>query len=143
MDFFNSLLALLGIGAIINSLVIYSLNVKKRKREANQDFKEKRYKAILILAYSRVFYSISANSLKLHRPDIASWDKLQEELFLEWQNMLLYANDAVIIAMRDFLQKTDFETLSVLCIEMRKDLYGLKTKLKPTDLLVKINKNDL
>lgn len=143
MDFFNSLLALLGIGAIINSLVIYSLNVRKRKREANQQFKEKRYKAILVLVYSRVYYSSSADSLKLYRSDITSLDKLQEELLLEWQNMLLYANDEVIIAMRKFLEKIDFETFSILCIEMRKDLYGLKTKLKPTDLLIRINKNNL
>ncbi len=96
MDTTFTVLTILGIGTLLNSVWIYILNKRKIKSESNQQFKDVRYKAIIILAYSLVYFDKS-KPLQTHRPEINSKNDIFDELFIEWRNMMLYAGDSVIL----------------------------------------------
>ena len=50
--------------------------------------------------------------------------------------MLLYASDSVIKLMGEFVRNPNEENYWRTGLEMRKDLYGMKSKLKTSDLLI-------
>lgn len=135
MDTTFTVLTILGIGTLLNSVWIYILNKRKIKSESNQQFKDVRYKAIIILAYSLVYFDKS-KPLQTHRPEINSKNDIFDELFIEWRNMMLYAGDSVILSMKQFLENSNSDTLNKLILSMRKDLYGINTKISKKDLVL-------
>jgi hypothetical protein len=48
--------------------------------------------------------------------------------------MILFASDQVIRSLNLFIADPTEDNYYILTINMRKDLYGLKTKLRPTSL---------
>ena len=75
------------------------------------------------MCYAMVNYDKERTMLIINRPDINSFETLKNEIHVEFINMSLYASDKVIISMKHFLFKGDAETLNILAIAMRKDLY--------------------
>ena len=49
---------------------------------------------------------------------------------------MLYASDKVISALREYLKNSNQEYYNRLIISMRKDLYGIRTKVKSEDLII-------
>lgn len=127
-------LGLISIGGIINYFIVEN---KKRKDQSRHEYKEIRYKAILILSHALVNYEKDKEKLLFKRPDIKSKEELKDEIKLEWFNMALYASDLVIIATKNFLENPDQEKLNEMIFAMRKSLYGIKTTLNPKDLFLK------
>jgi len=125
-----AILGLIGIGSVIPTVVSYFVTAKSKKSDSKQELKEKRYKAILLLCYSFVNYEKENSTLLINRPDLKSKQSLFNELNAEWFNMSLYASDAVILGMKKLLENQTKYEFNRLVIEMRKDLYSLKTKLK-------------
>lgn len=124
-------LGLMSIGGVINYFFVEN---KKRKDQSRHEFKEVRYKAILILSHALVYYEKSKKKLLSHRSDINSKEELIDEIKLEWVNMTLYASDSVIIATKNFIENTSQETLNGMIFAMRKSLYNIKTNLSIGDL---------
>ncbi|SNZ01815.1 hypothetical protein [Flagellimonas pacifica] len=122
-------LGLIGIGSVIPAIVSYFIASRKKKSDSKQELKEKRYKAILLLCYAFVNYEREHTTLIINRPNITSKEELLNELTAEWVNMSLYASDMVISKMKKLLEKQGEEEYNSLIIEMRKDLYSVKTKL--------------
>lgn len=129
MNNFNvivSILGLLGIGGIIgayfNSLWERNNTISLQK----QEYKEARYKAIILLMYGYLEYKDQGDFLIIHRPNIDSKDKLFLELKTEWNNMILYASDDVLLKFHEFLKNPTHETFKKIAIAMRKDLWGGK-----------------
>jgi hypothetical protein len=58
-------------------------------------------------------------------------------------NMPLFASDKVILEMKNFIQQQDNKTLNDVAIAMRKDLYGIKTTLKTTHLILTYKRQPL
>ncbi|MBL1278658.1 MAG: hypothetical protein COA33_000155 [Fluviicola sp.] len=124
-------LGLIGIGGILQAVVTYIIGSRKKKSDAKQELKEKRYKAILLLCYAFVNYAREHTKLVINRPNITSKEELLNELNAEWVNMSLYASDNVISKMKNLLETQNANSYNSLIIEMRKDLYSVKTKLTP------------
>lgn len=122
---------LLGIGSVIPSIVNYFTNLRKSKKDAKQALKEKRYKVIILLCYAFVNYEREQTKLIINRPNIGSKEELLNELNVEWMNMSLYASDGVFLKMKSFLEIQTPQAYNILIFEMRKDLYTMKTRLKP------------
>lgn len=129
----------IGIGGLLKSLADFFVSKRKQKAENKQQFKETRYKAITLLCYSLINYERESAILVINRPDITSKERLYNELNAEWTNMILFASDKVLLAMKKFLEKEDISAFNNLIIAMRKDLYGIKTKIKVQDLLLTKN----
>jgi type II secretory pathway component PulJ len=130
-----SLLTALSIGALISSSFQFWIDKAKSQRQKRDDFKETRYKAIVILMHSLLEFDLAKPMLEQHRKDLKNVEDLKYELLSEWRNMLLFASDGVLRAMKIFLKSPTEENFWRTGLEMRKDLYGLKTKIEVKDLL--------
>lgn len=126
-------IGLIGLGGLLKSGFDFLIASRKAKQDAKHILKETRYKAIILLCYSLVHYEKEKTTLIINRPDIDSLDRLKNEINAEFVNMSLYGSDHVILEMKRFCQKQDSLTLSSIAMAMRKDLYGIKTKLKSED----------
>lgn len=62
----------------------------------------------------------------IHRPDLNSKEKLFLELKTEWNNMILYASDEVLLKSHAFINNPSHGNYKKLAISMRKDLWGGK-----------------
>jgi hypothetical protein len=132
-----SALGLIGLGGLIKSIFDYFIENKKRKSETKHDIKQTRYQAIILLCYSLIYFEKEKNKLSKFRPDINTKEELYNEIAAEWMNMTLYASDDVIISLKLFLQNPKQNTFNIFTLNMRKDLYGIRTKLKSDDLIIK------
>lgn len=124
-----SALGLIGIGGIISAIISYFISEKKKKSDAKQELKEERYKAVILLCYAFVYYEREHTMLIINRPNINSKDLLLNELTAEWFNMSLYASDNVILRMKSLIEEQTVVAYNTLIVEMRKDLYSVKTEL--------------
>lgn len=132
-------LGLLGIGSFLqNAFNHFYAEDKKRKDQSRHEFKEVRYKAVLILAHALIDYEKSKEKLLKHRPEIKSREDLIDEIKLEWINMSLYASDSVIIATKRFLEQTNQLTFNEMIFAMRKSLYNIKSSISPQVLKLNI-----
>lgn len=130
-----SAIGLIGIGGLLKSAFDYFfVEKRKRKDQSRHEFKELRYKAIIILCYSLLKYDSNKERLSLHRPDIKSREELMNEIELEWINMTLYASSSVIMTTKKFIQFNTKENLMEMLFAMRKSLYDIKTNLEPHHL---------
>jgi len=120
----------IGLGGLLKSLLDFFIGSRKTKQEAQLTFKEVRYKAIILMSYALLYYEREKTMLVVNRPDINSIGRLKNELQAEFINMSLYASDKVIIMLKRFLDFPDSDSLNNLALSMRKDLYGIRTKLK-------------
>lgn len=122
-------IGLVGIGGLLKSFFDFLVASRKLKNDAKQSTKEIRYKAIILMCYALVNYDKEKTTLIINRPDIDSIDRLKNEISVEFINMSLFGSDNVIIAMKKFISEPDVIALNNLAIAMRKDLYGIRTKL--------------
>lgn len=134
-------IGLIGIGGLLKSSFDYFISIQKMKIDSKNTFKETRYKSIILLCYALVNFEKQNTSLTINRPDLTSKITLENELQVEFINMSLFASDKVILSMKYFLEIQNNKTLNNLAITMRKDLYGIKTKLKGTDFEI-LNPNN-
>ena len=132
-----SVIGLVGIGGLLKSTLDFFIDNRKRKSETKHEFKQTRYKAIILQCYSLIYYDKEKNNLLNHRPDLKTKDDLYNEIYTEWINMTLYASDKVITSMKKFLEHPIQETFNMLILEMRKDLYSIRTRLKCDNLIIK------
>lgn len=122
-------IGLIGVGGILKSFFDFLVSNKKLKSDAKQSTKEIRYKAIILMCYALVNYDKEKTTLIINRQDIDSLNRLKNEISVEFINMSLFGSDNVIMAMKKFIFEKDMKTLNNLAIAMRKDLYGIRTKL--------------
>jgi len=133
-----SVLALLGIGGIFGN---YFRILWERKNSAllqKQEFKEVRYKCIILLLLA--YIDFEKNKLHLHRhgrDDINNIQDLKDELLTEWNNMILFASEDVLSGMKQFLEKPSYEQFMNIAIDMRKDLWGWNISIDNIKRLIK------
>ena len=132
-----SLIGFMGIGAIIKSLIDAALNKRQNQSAKQHDFKETRYKTTIMLMLAALDFENNISSLREHGRNFTTKEQLLDEIKAERNNMILFASDEVINSIKQFIGSPTEQTFYQAAIQMRKDLYSLKTKLKPTDLLIR------
>ncbi|MDV3856311.1 hypothetical protein CMT56_14450 [Elizabethkingia anophelis] len=130
-------IGLVGIGGLLKSFFDFLVANQKLKNDAKQSTKEIRYKEIILMCYALVNYDKEKTTLIINRPDIDSKERLKNEISIEFINMSLFGSDNVIITMKKFISKPEPKTLNNLAIAMRKDLYGIRTKLNQNHFNIK------
>ncbi|MFH1094072.1 MAG: hypothetical protein V1739_07995 [Candidatus Omnitrophota bacterium] len=132
----STILGLLGLGGILGT---YFRILWERRNSAllqKQDYKEVRYKCIIILAMALLDFE--KNKFLLHqnnREYIKTPKDLIGELKIEWNNMILFASDEVLTAMHEFINDHSQNTFRKFALAMRKDLWGGKISLKNLEKL--------
>lgn len=91
-----------------------------------QEYKTERYKTVILLMYSLLDFDKQIAILAAHGRTYKTVDGLVEELTAEWNNMLLYASDDVLISAQAFIKHPDKSTFRRCVFDMRKDLWGGK-----------------
>lgn len=110
------------------------LKNREIKSQTQHDFKNVRYKAIILLANALLDFEKHLPELKKHGRDFISKEQLVEELKIERNNMILFASDQAIKTLSEFVSEPSENNYYEFAIAMRKDLYGLKTKIRPSNL---------
>lgn len=128
-----TILGALGVSGLLGASVTYILDKRKQIKFREQDYKEIRYKAIIVQM------TIILNPQKFknfpHKPD--NWhtiEDVKEETENEWFNMILFASDDVIRNLKAFLLKPNPINFAQTAIVMRKDCWNKKTSLKTEEL---------
>lgn len=114
----------LGIGSILGVIAKSFLDKQQHKFSKIFEYKEVRYKAIMILMWVAMNPSkYELQMLSKHRSDIKSAEDLDSELNLEYHNAMLFASDEVLDALNTFLKQKNIENWQITVRAMKKDLY--------------------
>jgi len=114
----------LGVGGLLGVFAKSFLDKQHHKFSKIFEYKEARYKAIMIMMWVAMNPSeYELGQLAKHRPDIKGIDELDRELDLEYHNAMLYASDEVLGTLKQFLKNKNLESWKLITRAMRKDLY--------------------
>jgi len=114
----------LGIGSLLGVFAKAFLDKQQHKFSKIFEYKEVRYKAIMILMWVALNPSkYEFQMLSKHRPDIKSIEDLDSELNLEYHNAMLFASDAALNALNIFIKQKNIENWKITIRAMKKDLY--------------------
>ena len=117
-------LSALGIGGILGAFAKSILDKQQFKFSKIFEYKEVRYKAILILMWVAMNPSkYEFSQLVKHRPNLKSVKELERELKLEYYNAMLFASDEVLNALGEFLKDKTLDNWEKTTRAMKKDLY--------------------
>lgn len=134
------ILTLLGaiIGAAIPNVITYYSNKRAIRDQSQHSTKEGRYKALLFLMYAMLDFDNQKENLLKHGRNFNDIGSLKDELLAELTFATLYASDSVILNLKSFIKNPTEDSYLKATVEMRKDLYNLKTKLTVSDLKINI-----
>jgi hypothetical protein len=121
-----SVLGLLGVGGILGNYFQFLWNRRNAEFSKLHEFKEARYKCIIILMYGLLNFAKNRENLKGAGRDFESQDDLREELRTEWHNMLLFASEDALHSVQAFIEAPTADTFKAAAVAMRGDLWGGK-----------------
>ena len=121
-----SVIGVLGIGGVLGNYFQILWQRHNTILLQKQEFKETRYKCIILLMYGVLDFEKQNPMMKQHGRNFNSVNDLIEELKTEWQNMFLFASDDVLIGTHAFIANPSQETFRKSVLAMRKDLWGGK-----------------
>lgn len=127
-------IGLLGVGGILGT---YFRILWERRNTAllqKQEFKEKRYKCIILLMYSALDFEKNKVMLRQQGRNFAKFEDLLDELKAEWHNMILFASDGVLIDSHAFICNPSYKAFRKASLSMRQDLWGGKLASQLKDL---------
>jgi len=120
----------LGIGGLITSYFTMLWNQRKNVSEKHHEMKDKRYKCIILLMQASLDFDKYKSILHSQGYGyLSSESDLVDLLNDEYVNSFLFASDEFIHCMSKFIRSRTHENLVKSALSMRKDLYGVKTKL--------------
>jgi len=114
----------LGLGGLLGAYAKAVLDKRQLKFTKIFEYKEARYKAIMIM----MWVAMNPNEheltlLQMRRPEIDNVDKLHRELELEYHNAMLYASRRALRKLRAFLDDKTVANWTAAVRAMKKDLY--------------------
>ncbi|WP_417317055.1 hypothetical protein [Emcibacter sp.] len=135
MENLITIVGALGIGGVLSSYATMIWTKKQKLDEARQNFKEERYKCIILLMTAYISFDEKAKRyLQKYGYNIETEEDLGDLLTDEYVNSFLFASDEFVLAMKDFMLDHTKEKLMITVLSMRKDLYGIKSKLTTDQL---------
>jgi len=124
-----SVLGTLGLGGLISSYLTILWQRRNENKAKHQEYKETRYKCIVMLMHAYMNFDQNKEMLVKHGYDIQNKKDLTDLLRAEHINSFLFASDAFIEAFQVFIQTPTDENIRKVALTIRKDLWGLRTKL--------------
>ena len=126
MTFENALtaLGLLGVGGVVGTYLRILWERKKEAQLHKQDFKETRYKCVILLMYATLDFDKHGPLLRQHGRNFDDFDALHDELLTEWHNMILFASEDVLVKVHEFINTPSIESFRRSALAMRADLWG-------------------
>jgi hypothetical protein len=122
-----SVLGLLGIGGILGTWLQIVLERRNSALLQKQEFKETRYKCIIMLMYTALDYEKRGSGLIKFGRNFSSKDDVLDELQAEWHNAILFALEEALTAIHAFIREPTVKLFKQAALAMRKDLWGGKS----------------
>jgi len=129
-----SLVGAIGLGSILGAFFQSLFQHQQQIKEHEHELKSKRYKCIMILMLTKLNPEEGMKHMQDHRPDLTNIKDVEKEIETELLNAILFASDGVIKAMKDFVVLSNHQNYIKAALEMRKDLFGKKTKISQQNL---------
>ena len=101
---------------------------KNSEEKAKQEYKETRYKCIVLLMRALIEFEKYQKMLIKHGYDISRKEELIDLLQDEQFSAILYASRGFIKSMGKFIGEPNKDNLITVVIEMRKDIWRLRGK---------------
>ena len=136
MENLTTILLSLGLGGLLGTYLRMWWERRNSALLQKQEFKETRYKCIVILSLSLLDFE--KNKYLLHqnnRDYIETPEDFISELKIELNNMILFASEEVLFSMSEFIKSPTIENYRKMAIAMRKDLWGGKISSKNIEKL--------
>ena len=121
-----TVLGLLGVGGVIGTYLRILWERKKEAELHKPEFKETRYKCVILLMHAALDFENQVHLLRQHGRDHADVASLLEELRAEWHNMILFASEDVLVSVHAFIREPSIKRFRQGALAMRKDLWGGK-----------------
>ncbi len=134
MESLIKIVGLLGIGGLISSYLTILWQRRNSEERAKQEYKETRYKCIVLLMRALIEFEKYQKMLIKHGYDISNKEELIDLLQDEQLSAILYASRGFIKSMGKFIVEPNKDNIISAVIEMRKDLWKLKGKLEANDI---------
>lgn len=129
-----AVLGLLGIGGLISGYLTLLWQRRSADMAKKQEFKETRYKCIIMLMHGHLDFQRSRGELQKYGYSIQTIEDLTALLRAEHINAFLFASDDFIRSFGQFIQSPTEVHLVRTALCMRKDLWGVKTRLSLSDI---------
>lgn len=126
MSNFFEIIAALGIGGLLSSYLTLLWNRRQEDKRRHQDYKEQRYKCIIMLLHAYLNFDKNVHVLQKYGYEIESVDDLKDLLEAELINSYLFGSEGFILALREFITSPSDERRLTVAKEIRKDLWRLK-----------------
>jgi hypothetical protein len=137
-----AVLGLLGIGGLISGYFTLLWQRRSTDLAKKQEYKETRYKCIILLMHGCLDFERSRGELQKYGYSIDTVDDLTALLRAEHINSFLYASDDFIRSLSEFIQTPTETSLVKAALNIRKDLWGVKTMLSLSDIPELPNQTD-
>ncbi len=122
-----SILGLFGLGGVFGT---YLRIIWERKTHAllkKQEFKDTRYKCLIMLMYTVLDFEKRGAGLKEFGRNFRSREDVLDELKAEWYNAILFASDEALKSIYTFISQPSAASFKRAALAMREDLWGGKT----------------
>lgn len=121
-----SALGLLGIGGAIGTYLRIVWERRNSAQLQKQDFKDARYKCIIMLMYTLLDFEKRNVGLGKFGRNFSTSQDLADEIKAEWHNAILFASDEVLENLYSFIRSPSPASFKKTALSMRKDLWGGK-----------------
>lgn len=125
---FADIINAFGLSAIALAGLSYLFQRRRDLRLKETDYKETRYKCILMLMYA--YLTKDMRDIGKYNSAIVSHSTLKKELAAEWVNCWLYSSDDTVRGLKEFIEEPSENGFANVVLRMRKELWNVKTKLQ-------------
>lgn len=129
----TSILAATGFATLFSGLLIAYFQSKFNRQtqafQKQQELRQSRYLSILMQMLAKLAPENHLTKIKQHRPDLDSIKNLDDELLTELLNSFVFADDAVIKSLAQFINEPNYNHYIQTAVAMRSDLWGKKSKI--------------
>lgn len=119
-------IGLLGLGGLLGTYFRILWERRNKALIQKQEFKETRYKCIILLMRGALDFDMEKPKLNQHGRNFQSLEELLNEIKTEWYNMILFASEEVLTESYVFICKPSEVAFRKAALAMRRDLWGGK-----------------
>jgi hypothetical protein len=129
----------LGAGGIVGAYFSEIFRRRTQTHLAEIEEKEKRFRSVLVymqvLLYPDQINHLPVDVIKIY--NLKTKKDIQDTLLAEYSHMVLFAPDAVLKAVKSFMQDPTSTNYWKALAKMREAYWGKKTKLSSDELMLK------
>lgn len=135
----SSALGLIGVSGLVSSYLTTIWQRRSAFEQKKEEFKFTRYKATIVLMFGHLQGERSISQLNKYGRTFQTSTEILEEVKVEWLNMVLFASDAVMRELQEFILNPTDESYFRAALAMRRDLQGSRMRFSSSDVRLSVS----